>query len=213
MYGLLLGKLVSVTFVAPSRSLDEDRAAECPHGPANGRQGGNRARPDLGFLGCHATGPSLLCTCESTRPGRRLIPRSSARPGPRGPLPGRLPEPFPRALRARGQPPVRSTDQRRRTTRAGCRATPADVLVLCFPKLLARVNYADVVEALEELQRERMVQLYEVDDRPFVQIVKWWSWQTRSGVRTPRGIPHPRAGPTTCTASRRIRRPFERPWA
>lgn len=53
----------------------------------------------------------------------------------------------------------------------------ADILGLCFPKMLDRVTHRQVAQALDELEQQRQIVRYVVDGEPLVQILTWWSWQ------------------------------------
>lgn len=54
---------------------------------------------------------------------------------------------------------------------------PGSVLVACFPKLLNVVTLADVVTAIDELKKARMVLVYRSSGETFLQIAGWWRWQ------------------------------------
>ena len=64
-----------------------------------------------------------------------------------------------------------------------------DVLGLCFPKMLDKVSVRQVRTALEELVAAGMIQLYEIADEPYIQILTWWEWQ--AGMRRAYPSRHP----------------------
>lgn len=64
-----------------------------------------------------------------------------------------------------------------------------DVLGLCFPKMLDKVTTRAVRAALDELVAAGMIQLYEVDGEPYIQILTWWDWQ--AGMRRAYPSRHP----------------------
>lgn len=71
----------------------------------------------------------------------------------------------------------------------------ADVLGECFPKMLSKVTLRQVRDALAELEREGMVARYESGPKEhpetFLQILKWWGWQSYARRAYPSRMPSP----------------------
>jgi hypothetical protein len=66
-----------------------------------------------------------------------------------------------------------------------------DVLGLCFPKMLDRVTARHVRTALDEIEAAGMVQRYQVEGEPYIQILTWWDWQASMRRAYPSRHPAP----------------------